>query len=160
MAHQALKKETPEEVVPMRPMSLFNEMERMFEGLTPYQWMRSHLPEHKWMKEVAPEVDIIDRDDHIVVRAAVPGISKDNLEVSTTDHSVTIRGHSEHESREEKDEFYRCEISKGNFLRTLTLPAYVDEDKAEASFKDGMLELTLPKRESAKRHTIDIKEEY
>lgn len=156
MANQALKKDTTEKVVPFRPLTMFEEMERMFEGFPPQRWMRSLYPEQSAWAETLPQVDVIDRDDHILVRAAVPGVDKDDLEVSITDHIVTIRGKTRHETREAKGEFYRCEIVSGNFLRTVTLPAPVDETKTQASFKDGMLELTLPKCESAKRHTIKI----
>ena len=156
MANQALKKDTTEKVVPFRPLTMFEEMERLFEGFAPQRWMRSLYSETSPWAETMPQVDVIDRDDHILVRATLPGVDKDDLEVSTTDHTVTIRGKTRHESREEKGEFYRCEITSGNFLRTLTLPAPVDETKTLASYRDGMLELTLPKRESAKRHTVKI----
>lgn len=157
MTKQALKQESHENIVPFRPLSMFEEMEQMFNQLSPVGWgrsLRSHLP---FTDENLPKVDVIDRDNNILVRAAVPGVKVEDLEVSTTDHSVTIRGKTRHEEREEKGEFYRCEISSGDFLRTVTLPDRIDEAKAEASFKDGLLELTLPKQENAKRRTIEIK---
>ena len=158
MSKQVRKTDASDNIVPFRPMSMLEEMERMMENFAP-RWMRSFHPEQELLSETLPQVDVIDRDDHIIVRAAVPGVEKDDLEVSTTDHTVTIRGKTRHESREEKGEFFRCEISSGNFLRTVTLPSPVDEKATRASFKDGMLELTLPKRESARRHTIAIEDE-
>ena len=108
------------------------------------------------MGETLPQMDIIDRDDSIVVRAALPGVDKKDLEVSTTHQTLTLRGSTQKETREEKGEYFRHEISRGNFLRTVTLPSVIDESKIKAKFKDGLLEVTLPKLESAKRHTIHI----
>ncbi len=152
-----LKEKEYENIVPLRPFGMLDEMERMFETLAPHGWMRPFMWERALLGEGQPQIDVIDRDDNILVRAAIPGVKKEDLEVSTTDHTVTIRGSTSHETKEEeKGEFYRHEIISGNFLRTITLPASVDESKAKAVFKDGLLELTLPKRESAKRHTIKI----
>ena len=103
-----------------------------------------------------PQIDVIERDDSIVVHAALPGIDKKDLEVSTTQQTLTLRGSSRKETKEERGEYFRHEISRGNFLRTVTLPAVVDESKIKAKFKDGLLEVTLPKLESAKRHSINI----
>ena len=103
-----------------------------------------------------PSVDVIDRDDEVVVRAEVPGYKKEDIEVSVADSSLTIKGERKAEQKEEKGDYYRCEISQGAFSRTVALPAEVDDAKAKATMKDGMLELTLPKRDKSKRHTITI----
>jgi len=102
-------------------------------------------------------VDVIDRDDEVVVKAELPGVEKKDLDVSVTETSVTIKGTTSHEEKEEKGDYYRCEISRGAYARTVALPSYVDADKAKASFKDGVLELTLPKVEKSKRRSIEIK---
>jgi HSP20 family protein len=69
---------------------------------------------------------------------------------------VTIKGQTGHEEKEEKGEYYRCEISRGAFSRTVSLPAEVDADKAAAEFKDGVLEIRLPKLEHAKRRVLKV----
>ena len=107
----------------------------------------------------SPRVDIIDRETEVVVRAEMPGMKKEDLDVSLNDNTVTIRGTSKHEETEEKGEYCRREMSYGEFSRTLTLPAEVDRAKAKAIFKDGVLELTLPKAETAKRSSIRIETE-
>ena len=139
-----------------RPAS-FGDMERVFDDffgrrwLRPFAWERS-LPEMPAM----PSVDVIDRDDKVVVRAEVPGYKKEDIEVSVANSSLTIKGETKTEEKEEKGDYYRCEISHGAFSRTVALPAEVDDAKAKASMKDGMLELTLPKRKKTKRHSIAI----
>ena len=155
----SLKKTEHENIVPFRPLSMFEEMERMFQHFMPQSWMRPFNMEHSLLTENMPQVDVIEQDNTILVRATLPGVKKDDLEVSTTDHSVTIRGSTREEYKEEKGEYYRREISMGDFLRTVSLPASIDESDIKAKFKDGLLEITLPKRESEKRHSIKIETE-
>ena len=135
----------------------FGDIERMFDDFFGRRWLRPSawermLPEMPAM----PSVDVIDRDDEVVVRAEVPGYKKEDIEISVSDSSLTIKGETKTEEKEEKGDYYRCEISRGAFTRTVELPAAVDDSKAKASMKDGMLELTLPKLEKSKRHTITI----
>lgn len=150
-----------EHVTPSRALSRFEEMERMFEDFVPRGWM------HRWgwpswgeltrpMERLAPRVDVIDRDDEVVVRAEVPGIDKKDLEVSLTENAVTIKGSTRREDKEEKGDYYRSEIAQGAFQRTVSLPSMVDTDKAKASFKDGVLELEVPKVRKAKRRTVKV----
>ena len=149
---------------PRRALSPFEEMDRMFEDFFPRGWMRPFRWEWPSLGEMAkpfegkiPKVDVIDRDDEVVVKAELPGVEKKDLDVSVTETSVTIKGTTSHEEKEEKGDYYRCEISRGAYARTVALPSYVDADKAKASFKDGVLELTLPKVEKSKRRSIEIK---
>jgi HSP20 family protein len=154
------------EITPARGerwLSPFEEAEHWFEDFFPRGWM--HPLRHGWPSRPdleapfsgrMPRVDIIDRENEIVVRAELPGVDKDDLDVSMTDHSVTIRATTSYERKEEKGEYYRREMSRGEFQRTLLLPDNVDADKAKANFKDGVLELALPKVESAKRKTIKV----
>jgi len=161
------KKESKQELQkaePRRALSPFEEMDRMFEDFFPRGWMRPFRWEWPSLGEMAkpfdgkmPKVDVIDRDDEVVVKAELPGVEKKDLDVSVTETSVTIKGTTSHEEKEEKGDYYRCEISRGAYARTVALPSYVDADKAKASFKDGVLELTLPKVEKSKRRSIEIK---
>lgn len=156
MTHKPVKQTETENVVPFRPMNMLEEVERMFENLVPQGWRRSLRTEHSLLHENLPLIDVIEQDESIMVRAALPGVDKDNLEVSTTQFTLTIRGTTHKESKEEQGEYYRREISSGTFLRTVTLPAAIDEANIKAVFKNGMLEVTLPKLESARRHSIPI----
>ena len=86
----------------------------------------------------------------------MPGIDKRDIEISVGEDSVTVKGESRREEKQEAGDYYRCELSRGAFSRTLGLPAAVDASKAKATFRDGMLTMTLPKVERAKRHTVRI----
>ena len=81
---------------------------------------------------------------------------KDSLDVSMTDTAVTIKGTTSHERKEEKEDYYRSEITKGSFSRTVALPENVDGSKAKATFTDGVLELTVPKVKETKRHSVKL----
>ena len=166
MVEETKKEATPREIqkaTPSRALSPFEEMDRFFEGFFPRGWMRPLRWEWPSWGELPmpfegkmPRVDVIDRDTEIVVRAELPGVEKQDVEVSTTENTVTIKGSTRREEKEEKGNYYRCEISRGSFSRTVALPGDVDSNKAKATFKDGVLELTLPKIEKSKRRTITV----
>jgi len=154
------------DVAPSRPahtLSPFEEMERMFDNFSSRGWLRPFSWERPLLSEMAapfegkmPKVDVIESDSEILVKAELPGVEKKDLDISMTRNTVTIRGDTKRKEEEEKGDYYRCEISSGSYLRTLTLPADVDEDKAKAKFKDGVLELILPKVETAHRRSIKV----
>lgn len=103
-----------------------------------------------------PKVDIIENDNEVKIQAALPGVKKEDLDVTLTNQTVTIKSSTKREEKHESGEYYRREISRGEFQRTLSLPAQVDSDKAKASFKDGILEIVLPKLEKTQRKSIEI----
>ncbi len=152
------------EAKPARAVSPFGEMERLFEQFFGRSWLRPLGWESPLWSEMAksmevrvPSVDIIDREEEVVVRAEIPGIDKENLEVSLSDDRLTIKGSTRQEKEEkEAGEYTRRELSRGSFTRVITLPANVDGEKAKASFKDGVLEMTLPKLKPSKRLRINV----
>ena len=135
-----------------RPGGLFGDLDRMFDEFLTRRWPRPLAD----LAAEMPSVDVIDRDDEVVVRAAVPGYQKDELEITVSGDLLTLSGETRSEQKEEKGDYYRAEITRGAFSRTIALPAAVDDEKAKASMKDGMLELTLPKVEKSRRRTISI----
>ncbi len=152
-----------QEAAPVRALSPFGEMDRLFDRLLARRgWMRPWrgdwpaVPEMGWAEARVPKADVIDREDDILLHIEVPGIDKRDIEISVGEDSVTIKGESRREEKQEAGDYYRCELSRGAFSRTLTLPAAVDASKAKATFRDGMLTMTLPKVERAKRHTVRI----
>lgn len=103
-----------------------------------------------------PKVDIIDRDSEVVIKAELPGVEKDKVEVSISDNILTLRATTHHEKKEEKGHYFRRELSRGELQRTVRLPGQVDGDKAKASFKDGILEVSVPKAPGSKRQSIKV----
>ena len=141
----------------------FDEMDRLFDSFLKERWLQPFSWRFPEMKNLAlrselrvPAVDVVEKDNDIIVRAEIPGVDKDNIDITLNANILTIQGKSKHESREAKEEYHRCEISTGSFSRTLTLPAEVDEDKVKASFTNGLLEITLPKVEAKKQNKISI----
>jgi len=160
------KKETKQELKKAEPeqaLSPFEEMDRWFDNYFSRRWLHPfRLARPDWgdlampFEGKMPRVDVVDRDDEIIVKAEVPGVDKKDLDISVTENSVSIKGNTSHEEKEEKGDYYRCEMSSGSFARVVPLPADVDAEKARSKFKDGVLELTLPKMKKAKRHTVKV----
>jgi HSP20 family protein len=103
-----------------------------------------------------PLVDMIDRDDVLFVRAELPGIKKDEIELTITEEGLTIAVDRELKDEEKTDRFYRCELAHGALERTVMFPVDVDVDKAKAELKEGVLEIRLPKAKKAKRHVLKV----
>jgi HSP20 family protein len=104
----------------------------------------------------APRVDLVDRGKELVLRAEVPGVSKEDLKVTLQDGVLSIRGETRRETRADEGDYHRREISRGSFERTVALPADVAADKVKASFRDGVLELVMPKNGKPSGRTIPI----
>lgn len=152
-----------QKAMPTRVVHPFEELDQFFERMMGRDWLRPFAwerPLRSGIKEALegriPAVDVIDRDEEIVVRAEVPGVDKKDLDVSMTDNMLTIKGTVSHEEKEEKGDYYRCEISRGTFARSVTLPCAVDASKVKAALQDGVVEITLPKAEQSKRQAIKV----
>ena len=139
----------------------FGDMDRFVDSLIRRNWTQPFhidwptvveaLPFHR-----IPKVDVIDRETEIVVRAEIPGVNKKDIDITVGEDSITIKGSTRREDKEEKGDFYRHELTTGSFSRTVGLPAAVDGAKAKAVFNDGVVELTLPKTEKTKRHSVKV----
>jgi HSP20 family protein len=104
-----------------------------------------------------PSVDLYEEKDQIVVKAELPGMSKDDIQVSIADNILTIKGEKKKEEEDSGKDYYRSERVYGAFIRTLPLPAEVNPEKVHAAFKNGVLEIRLPKSEEAKKKAINVK---
>jgi len=144
-------------------LSRLEDMERRFEQMFSSNWLKQIWNNNKEdslpmpFEGRTPKVDIIDRDNDVVLKAEWPGVKKEDVDVSLNDSYVTIKGSTHAERKEEKGDYYRSEISSGSFSRTMALPCEVDVDKCDASFKDGILELTMPKSAKSKKKSVKIK---
>ncbi|HLF76976.1 MAG TPA: Hsp20/alpha crystallin family protein [Dehalococcoidia bacterium] len=141
---------------PSRPLrslwDLRDEMDRLWEGFPTFPRFRRLVEESTW-----PAVDVFDRNGALVVKADVPGMTAKDIEVNVTEDGITISGERTEEKEVKEKDFYRSERSYGRFMRQLPLPAGADRDKAAATFKDGVLEITFPLKEEAKQKKIEVK---
>jgi HSP20 family protein len=92
----------------------------------------------------APDVDIFQKNDQLIVRADLPGLTKDDVSVEVTDNAVAIQGERKREHEEEREGLYRAERNYGSFYRLIPLPEGVITDQAKATFREGVLEVTIP----------------
>lgn len=129
---------------------LHNEMDDLFDGF--FRGLDRPFGGYKaW-----PAIDVAEKDDAILVRAEVPGCKADDVDISVYNNTLTISGEKK-ETREEKDKgYYYSESSYGSFRRDVTLPAEVDTAKVEATCKDGVLNITLPKAARSKAVKVQI----
>jgi len=106
-----------------------------------------------------PQVEVLQRDKELVIRADLPGINKDNVKVELGDESIVLSGERQEERKEEREGFLRTERSYGSFYREIPLPPGVDTSKATATFRDGVLEVTMPSSEGEGRvRQLEIKD--
>lgn len=152
-----------DQVIPRttRDLTPLDEMDSLFDRLMedgflqPFDWRWPDITGFRRFEEHIPRVDVIDREEEVLVRAEIPGIHKDDIELTLSDDLLTIKGETR-EEKEEKGEFFRSEIHRGSFTRTVRLPKEVMGEKAKARFEDGLLEVTIPKSEKAVSHTVKI----
>ena len=126
---------------------------RMFDGfLSPAVF--GDEEDSKW--EWNPVVDIFENDDHILLKAELPGMDKKDIQVDVKDRVLTLKGERASEKEVKEDTYYRRERSYGKFERSFTLPANVDSEKIKADYKDGVLKLEIPKPEERKPKQVTV----
>jgi HSP20 family protein len=101
-------------------------------------------------------VDMFETNDHLVVKASVPGVKPEDLDITVQGETLTIKGEAKEEREEQQGRYHFRERRQGSFSRTLTLPFPIQSDKVEASFENGVLTLTLPKAEQVRPRTIKV----
>ena len=104
----------------------------------------------------SPAVDLVDTKSLLQVKVELPGVKKEDVEISLKDDILTVKGEKREEKKEEEDNRYYVERSYGSFSRTLTLPAPVKTDEIKATFENGVLEITLPKDEEEKNKEVKV----
>jgi HSP20 family protein len=134
---------------------LHREIDRFFED---WPWplsRREHEPasERHW----APTVDIVEKDDAFLVTAELPGMKMEDIDIELSNDALTIKGQRKFEHEEKKDNCVRIERQYGSFQRTFTVGVPIQGDKVEATYKDGLLTVTLPKAEEIKPKKVQVK---
>lgn len=117
-------------------------------------WPRMQFPEKELM---SPSADIYREGNNIVVKTELPGMTKEDIDITLTDDKITISGEKKREEKVEEKDYYRYERSSGSFSRSFRLPEEVQTDKVKASFKNGILEIKIPMTEEARKKEKKIK---
>lgn len=132
------------------------EMNRMFDrffrdvNLSPFSGRES-------LTEFEPRVNLKEGKDKIEVTAELPGMKEDDVELSLDDNNLVLKGEKKHERESDEEGYHVVERGYGSFYRRIPVPSQIDEDNVEAEFKDGVLNVTLPKTETDKQKTIKVK---
>ena len=103
-----------------------------------------------------PAIDLIDKKDKLIAKVELPGAEKKDVKLSLTDNSLTIQGVVKKDEEIKKEDYYFRERAYGNYARTISLPTEVDKDKISAKFKNGILEITMPKKPEVQPKEITI----
>ena len=137
---------------PVEPLStLSEEINRLFDS--PFGEFTRHM---KLFNGWTPALDVYEDKDNLIVKAELPGMKREEIDLSFHDGTLTISGERKYEEKNEGAQTYRAERFFGKFRRALTLPKPVQSDKAKATYKDGILTVTLPKTEEAKPKQIEV----
>ena len=141
---------------PWEPFRELEEMTRQFDDvfrqpLLPTTWRRSPM-EMGW----APPIELIEKDDKFIVKAELPGMTKEDIDISVVGDTLTIKGERKAEKEVKEDNYYLCERSYGSFFRSIPLPAAVNAKKVEANYDDGVLEISLTKAIEVKPEKVAI----
>jgi HSP20 family protein len=129
-------------------------MERMFEGMPEPRWDELSAASD-WM----PSLDLSETKDALVLKMEVPGMDPKDIQIALQENLLTVKGEKKQEKEDKDEHYHRVERSYGAFARTVRLPVAVDAQKVSASFKNGLLVVTLPKTTGAKGVTIPVKAE-
>jgi HSP20 family protein len=143
----------------MREMT--SEFDRWF-GRSPRPFFRWPSLHSRTAEEIGwiPEIDVFEKDNHLVTKIDLPGMKKEDVKVEVTDGQLVISGERKRETEEKGKDFYRCERNCGSFYRSVPLPDGAKIDDVQATFADGVLEVSvpLPALPQAKTHRVDIQE--
>jgi HSP20 family protein len=135
--------------------TLQEEVNRLFKGNLGRTFDDEGIARGSW----SPSVDIYENKDQIVLEAELPGMKRADFDVSVENNVITLRGERQFEKKEDADNYHRVERAYGSFTRSFTLPNTVSTEGATAEYRNGVLRVTLPKREETKARRIEIKGE-
>ncbi len=144
-------------LIPWRPFRELEELGRRFEDIfgrpfLPAVLRRLPVEGKGW----APPIEVFEKEDKFVVKAELPGMKEEDIDVSVVGDTLTIKGERKAETEVKEEDYYCCERSYGSFFRSIALPSTVDAKKIEASFEDGVLEVSLPKAAEVKPKKISV----
>jgi len=147
------------EISPWKPFRELERMRREMDRLWDSFFEGKPAKRVEEVGEWLPTLDISETKNDLVVRAEIPGIDPKDIDISLVNEVLTIKGDKKQEKEEKEENYHLIERSYGSFTRTIRLPKEVQSDKINASYKNGILKITLPKSEEAKKKEIKIKVE-
>ena len=144
-------------LTPSKSMREFDELGRHFEDLFGRSFMpvalgRLPMEQKAWI----PAIEVFEKEDRFLVKADLPGIKEEDINISAVGDTLTIRGERKAESEVKEEDYYCCERSYGSFFRSIALPSHVEAEKIEASYENGVLEVSLPKIPAVKPKKISV----
>ena len=144
-------------LIPWRPFGELEELERRFEDVfgrpfLPSVWRRLPVEERGW----APAIEVFEKEDKFVVKAELPGMKEEDIDVSVIGDTLTLKGERKAETEVKEEDYYCCERSYGSFFRSIDLPSTVDAKKIEASYENGILEVSLPKAAEVRPTKVSV----
>ncbi|NIW24858.1 MAG: Hsp20 family protein [Gammaproteobacteria bacterium] len=138
------------------PWSLVDRLHRDVDRLFPARLLAEHEDETSELGNWRPAVDIKEEENRFLIRADVPGVDASNLEITMDDGALTIHGHRETTAEEERQGWHRTERLSGRFYRRFSLPEAADAESIEADYKDGVLEISIPKQARSLPRRIQV----
>lgn len=133
-------------------ITLRERMNRLFEDAFPYRGEEKELVASSW----APAVDIYEKENALVLATEVPGLDENDIEIKIEDNTLTLKGERKFEKETKEENYHRIERSYGSFHRSFTLPRYIDEDKINAEYENGVLKITMPKKSELKAKKVKV----
>jgi len=144
-------------MAPWRPLTDLEDWERHFEDIFSRPFLPSVMLRFPTDGGWVPAIDVYEKEDKFIVKAELPGMRMEDIDVSMVGDSLILKGEKKSETEVKDEDYYRCERSYGSFMRSIPLPSYVDADKIEASYEDGILQVTVPKAASAKQKKVAVR---
>jgi len=143
------------ELTPWRPLeglsSLKRDMDRLWDSFFGEDWGLT-----RWREGWSPTLDVSETKDNLIVKTELAGVDPKDVDISLTGEVLTIKGEKKDEKEEKEENYHLMERSYGSFSRSMRLPVEVDQDKVKASYKNGVLKITLPKTEKTKSKAIKV----
>ena len=144
-------------MTPWRPFRELEDMERRLDNMLGRSSLLAgwrHMPSSEvgW----SPVIDVFEKDDKFIVKAEIPGMKEEDVDVSVVGDTLTIKSEKKSESEVKEEDYYYCESSYGSFSRSIGLPSNIDTKKIEANYEDGVLEIGLPKVPEIKPKKVSV----
>ena len=144
----------------MEPWNTFQDMERMMRSFftSPFPVLRTPLWMREFTREFTPDVDLRETEKEFILTATVPGMSKDDIDINVTDDRITLSGERKEEEDKPDERYHIRQQSYGSFSVSYVLPSDVKTDEVKATYKNGILEVVMPKAEIKEAHKVNIEE--